>query len=481
MKQILFLLMILLLAGSVFGIEIDNQDISVVVGHEKTKNFSITNNHDFDYYNIEFLHGGDFDIQDVSFIAKNSTIIHDFTALTNDTYSSVEEVQARFLKKVEINPPSSNYSVEVADNFTPGYLEVHSVDYVKFTNVGISNHTVTDAEGGFNYELESGEYITLQFSENTTVYDKKTLETINIAVIEPEEQYVHDSDLDVNFTINMTSTYEFTNVSLTLLENKLTSDYNGSISSTLIIQNGDNKAYSVHLSGADEFSRNDFDLAPGKAEIIDYELSFDFVNDADTNKTHEFQISVAGDNFDTVSKILKIFINEADIDEEAGIKEICSREYGNLDNIWDKQFYKAFCTDEGIKTTEVITDTIIKEVEKTYDVSGADIKENNQRAEALEKAINQRIPDNTEAMESIKGLFQSLKIDITNSVNELNSSYQGKITNLEEKLNEYEKQDRKQKVKNILTFIGITLVAITGLVLLVAKHQGLTKLLSSGG
>lgn len=459
MRYITFAMFFLLFLPVATAMSIENQSIEVVVGEKTAKNFTVFNDKNHNCYNLEFISDDDIDIAEIDYIKNNTFKNHTFLVTTATAYDLYKQVNAKYLRKEFVPGEQLNYTIEIEGDFTPNQIEMTDNDYVVFYNVDSVNHTIKELNGSFEYEIAPAQKLQLGINKNTTVYDKDTNQSAKIVIVPEEEQYVHYSDDDINFSIHIISKHKETGLTITLLEERIEAEYNETIHSTMLVETGNQSAYNISLEGA-EFEKNHFNLSANRVEVVDFSIDLDFYREDQTNKSYFIDISAYADNSEKVEVQLEIYVKGAEIDEERDMEEFCAKDYEDLSQ-GDRLFWRVVCEGEQLVRTETVTkyeetiiDPFIEVKASTLEEALAMAKDNQEALSGVEKTVNQRMPDYGEKMEQIKGQFQDLLLAFEDLKKDKNQTEMEKAR-LMQTIDQFEKEKHSKRVWSI--FWGILL------------------------
>lgn len=476
MRILTFAMLFLLFLPIGHALSITNQSIDVVVGEGKSKNFSITNDKSHDCYSMEFISDDDITIATIDFLKKNTAESHTFSVMTDHSYDLQKQVKVKYLRKEFVPGEPLNYTITIEDDFSPNSQEMTDNDFVVFHNVDSINHTITDINGSFDYKIAPDTKLQLNFQKNTTVYDKVTNQSALIIIVPEEEQYVHYSDDDLNFSMRIISKHAGTGITLTLIEERIEAEYNETITSTILVETGNESAYNIHLEGAD-FEKNDFNLSAGKVEVVDFSIDLNFYRDDQTGKSHYFDISASGDNFNDVIVQLEIYVKEADIDEEADWKAFCEQDAKDLSK-GDRLFWRVVCEGEQLVKTEIVTEYEEVIIDPYIEVTKSSLKEAlDTSKEALEIAkgneqtFNQRVPDIKDGVDNMTGIAQNIMLFTKQILSGYMNHTEARMMQLQAKLDDMEKEKRSKKLWGIFWTILITLGGLVGVGILALSRM----------
>lgn len=473
MKKLLFLL-ILLLIPSTLAISIDDFKDNVFVGEEKNHIIEVTNNNDHDYYNLTFI-AEDITIPKVSFMVKGTKKNVTAKIKTTKPYLKNISILATYIQKQAILPEPSEYQVNVNGSFSPKKLDVLDIDTITFTNVGFTPRTIRDISGEYKTTLNSSQSVSWQFTDNRTIYDIDTLETFGITIVPPEEQFIYDESDDYFFDAEINSTYKQTNVTFQPTQKKLTSKANDTIESVLFIQNANNKAYEVELSGEDmSFEKQKFTIDANDFIFLKYNITIDKKSKGETNKTYTYDISLFGANFKNQKQSIEVFVEFSDLKKNTTkLQDFCGLDIDDLD-VGQQILYETYCLGILPKETETITETQLIEVDKYVDVQKSDIKKVNDidsRVKAIETAINSRDALTKEQYDIILGQVQDMLINMNNVYDDLNSTLKQRVSELEKWQRDAQEEQQKKRMGVILFWSITGLIMMSAVVLLFLKKQ----------
>jgi len=246
----------------------------------------------------------------------------------------------------------------------------------------------------YNVTLENTSYLTwdrqkfnLNASQTRTVnasFYTENITTINESLSSSYKYSGSDNDFSgPNISIEVSTFYENTSVSVSAFEQDFELQFGESDSSVFRVENtGNETAFDVTVEGEDvEFSRSGFDVAPGEDVLVQYNVSIPKLEEnatAATNQTYERAVRVSGENFNETEFTASIFVPFKQYDTQEAERSLVDRftEFcmENPDSVIcsDKQivkyrnrteyvnnttFYRANFTEEQLEALQVLANT----------------------------------------------------------------------------------------------------------------------------
>lgn len=185
----------------------------------------------------------------------------------------------------------------------------------------------------YNVTLENTSYLTwernrfnLNASQTRTVnasFYTENITSIN-EVLESNYKYSGSANdfSGPNISIEVSTFYRNTSISLTPFEKRFELQFGESDSSVFRVENtGSETVFNVTVDAEDvEFSRNSFDVPPGEDVLVQYNVSIPKPEDnatAATNQTYSRTVHVSGENFNETGFTASVFVpfKQYDTDE----------------------------------------------------------------------------------------------------------------------------------------------------------------------
>ncbi len=480
---ILLLLLFLLFNNVVLAITVSPHLMNETAEFDivKTINFTITNDNDYDYYNLTF--SSKYNISSIPFLSQTNTTNHTFEVTTNEVNPETEIITVSYIKKQQITADPKTYNIILNDaGFTPYNITIRPQDTLIFNNTDVINHTVTELNDEFDYVVRNNSILQLQFDAEKQMYDKVNSQTFKVFLNSTfEDVYVHNSEQDYLFYLTLNSTIPRTNISAIVLEQDKEVYGNETISGKVIIQTSNNPAYDIFLEGERfVFGKQMFNITANNAEIVFFNYTNNIKNTIDTNQSHNYSVTISGLNFDELVFNYTVFIKYELLNNSIDpISEFCMLEYDELTTDADKRQYLIFCEGEKLSEKETITKEVIKEVILDFGVSAEDIKTNNEKIDeqseritGLENTFNQRVPDLAAPLEEIEKKYQELNLKMNDQFTILNTTLISALEEYKEIINEYDLEKEKKKTKTIWFWVLGFIIVLGGGGFIIARYTG---------
>lgn len=247
---------------------------------------------------------------------------------------------------------------------------------------------------------------------------------------------------DLSFDIE--TRYERTNISLNPLRTDFEADLDENITSTFEIENLENqKAFSVKIEGNNSsFEKSDFNIDGSENSLVGYNLSIPKPDENPTNATNQTytrNITVSGDNFDSKTFQVDVFVPFFDyLEDDKMDQEQLIEDLKELRNLQGLERVEVFCSRDG---------------NEELPLCGGEIVKYNNNTEVVEKSpefndlSTEEILELTNATDVDPEEYRNLKNRVNvlqNNVNELKSSVNGDLGQLNE--TQRERYDRIQEV-----------------------------------
>lgn len=268
----------------------------------------------------------------------------------------------------------------------------------KIYNVTLENSS------SFQDRMLDNDYIS--FSDNRFNINASESKTVQALVEIPSPQKFNDSleipyyyndtegnDTGIKFDANKFPQIDFafesewveTNISKNVLENKFELDFEESGTSTFDIENeGSENAYYINLSGQDvSFEDDNFNISRNDHRLIDFSVKIPKPDEnatAKTNQTYTRTVNISGDNFESKSFDVEVFVPYKDYNESTDEKQ---KEF-----IEDLQDLQDFCNEEGNDDLPICGGEVVRTENNTKVVNQTPVYEANLTNEQLDNLAN---------------------------------------------------------------------------------------------
>ena len=359
-KVILLLFLMLFATVSALNITPDQLDLSYTLNEIKTGQIQFyyegnTTPHQFTIYNITLESIPHLNVTPIPSLNVNETgnINFSYQISTPVSGSFSGKITYNYLTNITRDPENHTATVN-STGFTPINRTIYLNDSVIWENIDTTNHTITNLiNPSQRYHLTPGAKLYLQFpgTGNFSYYDEYT-SIGGFVYIESNvyEIYTHTPSFDTAYEVNFDFVSE--EIETDVIPETFTMNYNGQDEGILRLKST-NKIFSVHLSGDwFSFSQNDFDLDGTK--LVTFTIKPTGIDEtAETDKNYDKKILVTGENLLSTEVTVPIFINQHNFTEdedgptfifetlsaEETIK-YCTDKYGK-----DKEDWEGFCQD----------------------------------------------------------------------------------------------------------------------------------------
>lgn len=336
---VFFTLMLLSLV-SANGLSINPSTITInkTVGVDENIVFTISNQEPYSFFNIsvdntEFPYISFTQITELA-SGSNATVTAKITA--NENINSTVRVKGFYISNVgeqnktwdvnitgttqqDVNP--CNFAIIKGDSIT--WRNVDAFSKLNLRNWGQVDGTgrPMPIDGAI---IERNQMFTKKFTEagqldyGVFLGDTDSFELARCKIIiHPTTGPINDPNFDGLLTLTIKSNYEPTTVNVLVAPSRTSfiafTSLEGGILS--VVNTGNKTAKKIHLSGDwMSFTENDFDLAVGETNNVEYDIEPAVSSTSETNKSYVKNMSISG-NFQTVFKEVNIFVEyRANID-----------------------------------------------------------------------------------------------------------------------------------------------------------------------
>jgi len=444
------------------GLRIDPTTITVnkTVGVDENIIFTIHNDEPYAFYNISIDDDfGYITIDDIDELASGENIT--VNAIITADVNKEEDIRVKGFYISNVGEQNLEHFVNITGDSAQSFdvdpcdFTIIKGDSITWTNVDsystIHLRDMDSTDGSGNPIPIDGGIITRgsSFTKQFTVagdfnYGVYLGEDLNFdldtcsVVIQPTSGPVNDPDLDGVFHLSLTTDYEPTEITVTVVESDTSfRPFNKEEGGIISIKNsGDKIAKNVHLEGQwFTFAENDFDIQPGSTNNVEYYVEPAVSSTADTNKTYYQNITISG-NFDQYSREFEVFVEyRENIDPDN------PSAYGGIDEL-----LREFCE----RNPDICTPVIIEEggngTQKSATFNITEEQWKDLWIHIFEESEARKTLDNY-IKEEISGLSQN------------SNNNTAVITHLM-KLFEEEKETNESSIKSIVIFIIIIFVVI---------------------
>jgi len=363
-KNVLFMLIILFLISNASALIVTPSTLNIDVYYNIEKNVlvNISNDKNYDLYEVEIVNSNEVQMNKVNITAGETKQV--YIRIKTEESGDLSRV-VKFIGYQKANCSellqTTPYNISITEmGSSPSALKICKGESVRFINnydSWIKLKIYPDTEWG-GIIAPNSSYI--RVFDNVGSYPFEVYPLIpggNIEVSE-EDVLVHSTEDDFDLSLNINSRLEKTNITILNIEkDKFTINYDGADGSYIVIKNiGDREAINVKLEGKWlSFDKNNFDLEEDESKAINFYITPYITSTSQTNKTYNINLNISGENIEVISKQLEVFIPHSSISED----NITSLEW------WEakKRFCDSYPTSPYCATKPVI---IEKEVPK-YD------------------------------------------------------------------------------------------------------------------
>jgi len=295
-------------------------NISVQIGESDTYEINITNMNNFKIKSFSFpqLESLGFKFPNME-IEPNSSKTFTFEVNTNKSHYGqiIEIVEFKFI--VNLSEETTTHNIEISSNgFSPTYLAIRQGDTIIWKNIDDVSHNIYSTNfGEITIPINSeSSYIFNDIGEiNYYDLDYNIFTQFNgdIQVLsKTSEQTAHNPNYDFNWIVDLNSASNPTTLEIDNSNKNYTIEYNKYKKGLLTIKNnGSEIAENLKLSSNSNwisFEQNNFNVAIGDTEWIEYTIFPSLLNTDGTNKTYNVNLSIEGSNSKKEVIELKVFI-----------------------------------------------------------------------------------------------------------------------------------------------------------------------------
>lgn len=350
----------------------------------------LINNHNFTIYNLSFQDKPHVQFPNIESIAPEQNISTAITVQVPDQqlYEYQSIVSFYYLQPASNTPQTHQVNINNNGIFQPDSLTTRANDQIHFTNIDTEAHHIYSSFFSTWIQPNETYSITLSNIGTFTVENTYYPEEMNL-ITSPQgsDEYIHNSNYDILFYLNINSLYSETQINVNLLDNNFTVNNNQETEGIIRLTNiGDFKAYNIHLS-ADEtfidFQENDFDLEIGQTKYATYTIRPQFTNATQTNQNYQARIRTKGVNTPEIVKYLNVFIPlDQELENNPFIGWSTTEFQAYISNLLDILF-------KTNQTLQNLTDTNVSReyTQDDLDVIFGDLKRLSQNSDLDEKKI----------------------------------------------------------------------------------------------
>ena len=416
MKNKIFLIMLafLLIIPSVLSLTVTPQEVDVELFSTSSENifFNITNNEDVNLYDIEFLT----DSEDVTFVDNKidlnpgETVSVKAVVDTDSNYEATETIKVIHYKQEDIFLQPEDMDVEINNyKYEPSNLEIVKGSKITWWNNDVLKHSVTSSL--FDHDIEAGSSYEYVFNEAGIFdyYDKHTNYQGRIYVKDVlENGLVHDPKETIYAKINIKSILVETELNLSFIDGSdFTVEYNSKKESVIsIINNGDKVALGVALSSDPAwvtFGKTNFNLDSSQTTYVPFTIKPLISNSNNTDQTHIIDIIIKGDNFQTKTFSLNVFVPYR---EDVSLNETVDNYFdGSMDLNLMNAIHVLFCqaNPEHQYCVPKIIEKLIETTPQIYvNLSAEDVYTNNRKTAENREYVERAIKTISEDIDGIK-------------------------------------------------------------------------------
>lgn len=336
---------------------------------------------------------------------------------------------------------------------------------------GLETDYISFNQSGFNVPANSSKTI------EASIYTEEEISfNDSISVIyqyNTSEGLVTNQSMFPEVGFDVETEYEETNISLNVLNQEFEGGLNETFASTFDIENeGSEKAYNIEVSGGNaSFDRSGFEIAESDHQLVDFNVSFplpEFNRTEATNRTYTTEVNISGDNFESKSFEVEVFVPYKDYLEDETEKQ---REL-----IKSIQELKEYCEDEGNKDLPLCGGEIVRTENNTEVVEKQPLYEANLTEDQLNELGNlsgtysERISTLRERTDILQRNVNELKDSVNGDLSQLNESQRQRLSEIQESLDERNRllnetkqvrQDKNDRQRTV--FYGLFIVFILSL------------------
>ena len=448
-------------ANALLIIEPSSTDIVIFQNQETKQEITITNTHNFTIYNITFSSNQYITYPQIDALGINQSIKKNVTIKSTSIFSRTAYPSTIiFFYLADITLPAITYNVTINDTeFTPTRLTIFLGDSVKWFNNGSLSHTITHST--FDDTLLPNQSITKTFNSEQFI----DYQDLNIGfhgyinITQRPQQFATNPSFNRNFIINLESKAQASSVEFEITPK----DYNVrhiQVTEGLVrVKNIANiTAINIHFTDNSQwisYQDNGFNMTPQQNRFIVFKIKPLLQNITESNKTYVFDLAVSGDNTNSVSDKINVFVPFEDtlLAENGSQIEDCLIENSPC---WILR--KAFCDTypyspacNPVPRKEIIEKPIYIESQTPYNYSEKEIRSFLTRLQTIEENIDKTNKFSNEKINSIEGVLSIMSQVLEQQKIIANQSL-------------YLSEENKQRADNftistISVIIGITIVS----------------------
>lgn len=310
---ILFIFLINL-ANALLIIEPSSTDIVLSQNQETKQEITLTNSHNFTIYNITFSPNSYITYQSIDSLAINTSIKKNITINPTSIFSRTAFTSiVIFYYLTDIPLPAVTYNVTINDTgFTPTRFITYTGDSVRWFNNGSLAHTITHSS--FDDTLQPTQSITKTFNSEQFI----DYQDINIGfhgyinITKRPQQFANNPSFNRNSIINLESKAQASSVEFEITPKDYNVRHNQITEGLLRIKNLANiTAINIHFTdNSDWISYTDsgFNMSSLQNRFIVFKIKPVLSNITESNRTYNFDISVLGDNINTITDKINIVV-----------------------------------------------------------------------------------------------------------------------------------------------------------------------------
>jgi len=434
-------------------------DLNVIGWEQQVITINVTNNHNFDIFNVKFSSVDDFNFPQISEIKVGESKLANIAVLSSTAYTKDINTIVSFEYKVEVTQNVTSQLVVINESgFNPPVVSIKQGGSINWTNEDTISHTVTSTL--FDENLAPGSSFSFTFTDPQVLpYTDQinnyqgTVEVQNIT----EKELVHSSQYDKPLGIKITSILRETTISGLNFENEFTAPNGKVVSGALKLTNtGSKTAVNISLDMIfATFNKNNFNIDPGQEEIVVYSIQPILDDSNDTNKTYNLTLDVIPLNADPLQFNITLFVP---FEDQANITDGLDPDTAAYFQA-KREFCEAFPDSKSCRL-----DPIIKEIEVPvyldrpipYNYSQNDINTMIRDYQTIKDQIQQ-----------MSNFFKKQTDDVASKVSKLDG-LQHQLIDLAQDLNSKQDKELEEAQANrtkINTAFGLVAVVMIGILL----------------
>ena len=469
MKKILLLPILFLisinLVHALLIIEPSSTDIVVFQNQETKQEISITNANNFTIYNITFspnqyiTYPQPIDKLEINQSVKKNVTINSNQIFSRTAYSST----IIFFYLTDIALPATTHNITINDSeFTPTRLTIYIDDSVRWLNNGSLTHTLTHSS--FDNTLLSGQSITKTFSSEQFIdyHDTNIGFHGYLNVTKRPQQFATNPSNNRNFIINLESKAQASSVEFEITPKDYNVRHSQTTEGLLKVKNIANiTAINIRFTDNSQwitYTDSGFNMTSQQNRFIVFKIKPLLQNITESNKTYQFDITVSGDNTNSIADKINVFVP---YEETLATDNASSIEDCLIENTACWLLRKAFCDTYPYSPAcnpapkkEIIEKQIYIEPLIPYNYTDAEIRAFLTRLAKIEDNIDKT---NKFVNEKTGGIDSTLAT-LTDILEE-----QKKIGNESLYLSKENQQSAKNLTISVLSIITIGLILVSGI------------------